>query len=71
MTFFPDTSVAERGGGVAWDVLESLPGFRIDGHDHAGWVGWPDRPGVILYDDCAWSVASASPQLRLHRERAG
>jgi hypothetical protein len=40
-------------------VVQNLPAFRIDGYDHAGWVRWPDRPGVVLFDQCRWTIADA------------
>jgi homopolymeric O-antigen transport system ATP-binding protein len=56
--YWLSVGAAERGGGLAWDVVETFPGFRVDGHDNPGWMSWPDRPGVILCDRCAWRVAS-------------
>ncbi|MEJ8572841.1 polysaccharide ABC transporter ATP-binding protein [Microbaculum marinum] len=46
---------AQKGGGLAWDVLETMPGFRIDGHENAAWMNWPRRPGLVLFDQCRWS----------------
>jgi lipopolysaccharide transport system ATP-binding protein len=42
-------------GRLAYDVLENLPGFRVDGSRNAAWMNWPDRPGILLVDDCQWS----------------
>jgi len=46
--------VAENGGKLAWDVLEVLPGFRIDGTRNDAWMHWPGRPGVVLLEYCEW-----------------
>ena len=40
-------------GQLAWDVLETIPGFRMD-LQNAAWMKWPDRPGVVLFDSCNW-----------------
>lgn len=44
-------------GQLSWDVLEALPGFRVDGHKNAAWINWPNRPGVVLFDKCEWRTA--------------
>ena len=41
-------------GQLAWDVLETMPGFQIDGANNAAWMKWPTRPGVLLIDGCEW-----------------
>lgn len=46
---------AQAGGGLAWDVIEALPGFRIDGDQNAAWLKAPDRPGILLLDSCRWT----------------
>jgi lipopolysaccharide transport system ATP-binding protein len=46
---------AQKGGGLAWDVLEMMPGFRIEGYRNTAWLNWPNRPGVVLFDRCNWS----------------
>jgi lipopolysaccharide transport system ATP-binding protein len=50
---------AQAGGGLAWDVLEALPGFRIDGHQNAAWLQYPSRPGTLLFDRCEWTNCDA------------
>ena len=45
---------AQKGGGLAWDALEMLPGFRIEGYHNRAWINWPSRPGVVLFDSCDW-----------------
>jgi lipopolysaccharide transport system ATP-binding protein len=45
---------AQNGGGLAWDALEMLPGFRIEGHNNRAWINWPSRPGMVLFDRCSW-----------------
>jgi lipopolysaccharide transport system ATP-binding protein len=44
---------------LSWDVLEVMPGFRVDGIRNAAWMGWPGRPGVVLFDHCGWGVAGS------------
>jgi len=44
-------------GQLAWDVVETIPGFRVDFHNTA-WMKWPDRPGVVLFDNCKWCTDS-------------
>jgi len=58
--YFLSVGAAERGI-LSWDVLEILPGFRIDGHNSAAWMSWPDRPGVILADQGEWQLAAQQP----------
>ena len=41
-------------GQLSWDVMESIPGFRIDGNCNDAWINWPNRPGVVLFDNCEW-----------------
>jgi lipopolysaccharide transport system ATP-binding protein len=50
-----NVGVAQRGGALAWDVLEAVPGFRIEGYRNTAWTNWPNRPGVVLFDCCEWS----------------
>lgn len=47
--------VAESQGVLAWDVLEPLPGFRIEPTNDSDWLDTTDRPGVLLLDRCKWS----------------
>ena len=54
--YFLTVGVAQKGGRLSWDVLETLPGFSIDASDSAVAFNWPDRPGVVLFDRCQWSV---------------
>jgi lipopolysaccharide transport system ATP-binding protein len=49
-----NVGVAETGGGLAWDVLKTLPGFRIDGSENPVWLREPVRPGAVFIDDCKW-----------------
>ena len=37
--------VAQSSGALAWDVIEPLPGFRIEANDVAGQLQTTDRPG--------------------------
>jgi hypothetical protein len=46
--------VGQKGGGLSWDVLETMPGFRIDGLSNTAWLSSPSRPGVVLFDNCEW-----------------
>jgi len=50
--------VAQSHGVLAWDVLEPVPGFRIDGKQSSAWLQASDRPGVLLLDSCKWSQQS-------------
>jgi lipopolysaccharide transport system ATP-binding protein len=50
--------VAQSGGVLAWDVLEPLPGFRIEASQNSAWLQSSDRPGVLLFDTCRWSRRS-------------
>jgi lipopolysaccharide transport system ATP-binding protein len=47
--------IAESQGILAWDVLEPLPGFRIEPTNDSDWLQTTDRPGVVLLDSCKWS----------------
>jgi lipopolysaccharide transport system ATP-binding protein len=47
--------VAESHTALAWDVLEPIPGFRIEADQSAAWLQAADRPGVLLLDDCKWA----------------
>jgi lipopolysaccharide transport system ATP-binding protein len=40
-------------GQLAWDVLQTMPGFRMS-FQNAAWMTWPDRPGIVLFDKCQW-----------------
>jgi lipopolysaccharide transport system ATP-binding protein len=40
---------------LAWDVLEPLPGFRIEADQNSAWLQSSDRPGVLFLDGCKWS----------------
>jgi lipopolysaccharide transport system ATP-binding protein len=50
-----NVGTARKGGDLSWDVLEMMPGFRIEGDHNAAWLNWPDRPGVVLFENCDWS----------------
>jgi lipopolysaccharide transport system ATP-binding protein len=47
--------VAQSQAVLAWDVVEPLPGFRIEGTRNSAWLQSPDRPGVLLLDACIWT----------------
>jgi lipopolysaccharide transport system ATP-binding protein len=47
--------VAQSQAVLAWDVVEPLPGFRIEGTRNTAWLQSPDRPGVLLLDTCKWT----------------
>ena len=47
--------VAQSQAVLAWDVVEPLPGFRIEGTRNSAWLQSPDRPGVLLLDTCIWT----------------
>jgi lipopolysaccharide transport system ATP-binding protein len=55
--------VAQSRAVLAWDVLESLPGFRIECKQDAGWLQSSDRPGVLLLDKCRWGQRTTSHAL--------
>jgi lipopolysaccharide transport system ATP-binding protein len=46
--------IAQSHGVLAWDVLEPIPGFRIEGRQNSAWLQASDRPGVLLLDCCKW-----------------
>jgi lipopolysaccharide transport system ATP-binding protein len=46
--------IAQSQGVLAWDVLEPLPGFRIESNQNSAWLQSADRPGVLLLDSCKW-----------------
>jgi lipopolysaccharide transport system ATP-binding protein len=46
--------IAQSHGVLAWDVLEPIPGFRIEGKRNSAWLQGSDRPGVLLLDCCKW-----------------
>jgi lipopolysaccharide transport system ATP-binding protein len=48
--------VAQSAGALAWDVIEPLPGFRVEANDMAGQLQTTNRPGVILLDNCEWGA---------------
>jgi hypothetical protein len=52
--YFLTVGVAQKGGRLSWDVLETLPGFRMEAFQSAACFNWPDRPGVVLFDSCQW-----------------
>jgi lipopolysaccharide transport system ATP-binding protein len=54
--YFLTVGVAQKGGRLSWDVLETLPGFRIEAFNSSAWFNWPNRPGVVLFDHCQWYV---------------
>jgi lipopolysaccharide transport system ATP-binding protein len=60
--------VAEKGGGLAWDVLETMPGFRIEGFRNTAWINWPDRPGVVLFDNCEWGTEASNGRVYMDGE---
>jgi lipopolysaccharide transport system ATP-binding protein len=46
--------IAQSSNVLAWDVLEALPGFRLDSQQNPAWLQSPDRAGVLLLDRCTW-----------------
>lgn len=46
--------IAQSHGVLAWDVLEPIPGFRIEGKQNCAWLQASNRPGVLLLDCCKW-----------------
>ncbi|MGA7711095.1 MAG: ABC transporter ATP-binding protein [Rhizomicrobium sp.] len=50
-----NVAVAESAGVLSWDVLESVPGFRIEGGQNTAWLQASDRPGVLLIDNTEWA----------------
>lgn len=49
-----NVGVAQSSGVLAWDVLEGLPGFRLDGSDTPAWIESPDRAGSLLLTASQW-----------------
>ena len=45
---------AQSSNALAWDVMEALPGFRVDGGGNTAWLQSPDRAGVLLLERCKW-----------------
>jgi lipopolysaccharide transport system ATP-binding protein len=56
-------------GQLSWDLLESVPGFRMEGFRNRAWINWPSRPGVLLYDNCEWRVEGLDLQVGNGDER--
>jgi lipopolysaccharide transport system ATP-binding protein len=55
--YFLTVGIAQKnGGGLAWDLLETVPSFRIQAAQSGMSFYWPDRPGVVLFDHCQWYV---------------
>ena len=50
-----NVAIAESAGVLSWDVLESIPGFRIEGGQSAAWLQASDRPGVLFIDNTKWA----------------
>ena len=48
--------IAESANVLAWDVIEPLPGFRIEADSSDDWVKTTNRPGVVLFDRCEWGA---------------
>lgn len=59
--FWLTLGAGQRGSGLSWDVLETMPAFQVDGVQNPAWLSWPDRPGLVLFDRCEWDVATALP----------
>ena len=48
--------ITQSYGALAWDVLEPIPGFRIEPQQSATWLQSGERPGVVLLDSCKWML---------------
>jgi lipopolysaccharide transport system ATP-binding protein len=48
--------ITQSYGALAWDVLEPIPGFRIEPQQSATWLQSGERPGVVLLDGCNWML---------------
>jgi lipopolysaccharide transport system ATP-binding protein len=46
--------ITQSYGVLAWDVLEPIPGFRIEPRQTRAWLQSSERPGVLLLDGCKW-----------------
>ena len=55
--YFVSVGISQMGR-LAWDVLEAMPGFNVDGTNHPAWLAWPQRPGVVMQEGCRWSLSS-------------
>jgi lipopolysaccharide transport system ATP-binding protein len=51
--------IAESSGVLAWDVVEPIPGFRVEVTDKSGRIHTMNRPGVILMNNCQWASRAA------------
>lgn len=60
-----NVGIAQTGSVLAWDVLEGLPGFRIDASEDRAWMESPDRAGLLLLQGSRWQQV-AEPQLATH-----
>ena len=48
--------ITQSYGALAWDVLEPIPGFRIEPQQSPTWLQSGERPGVVLLDGCKWML---------------
>jgi lipopolysaccharide transport system ATP-binding protein len=48
--------ITQSYGALAWDVLEPIPGFRIEPQESPTWLQSGERPGVVLLDGCKWML---------------
>ena len=46
--------ITQAYGALAWDVLEPIPGFKIEAQQTQAWLQSNGRPGVLLIDSCKW-----------------
>ena len=56
-----NVATAPTGHRLAWDALNSLPGFRMTGEDTAAWLKWPQRPGSVWLRNAKWSDRKPQP----------
>ena len=46
--------ITQSYGVLAWDVIEPIPGFRIEPQQTPAWLQSTGRPGVLLLEGCKW-----------------
>jgi lipopolysaccharide transport system ATP-binding protein len=45
---------------LAWEMIEGIPGFRVEGDHCRPWLENPDRGGLLLLSEAKWSVSAAN-----------
>jgi lipopolysaccharide transport system ATP-binding protein len=50
-----NVGIAESRGTLCWDVLEPLPGFRVEAKQFGSLIDSADRTGVLLLAGCTWT----------------